>query len=97
MEKEEPIVIKDWIREKTLGSGGFGIVALWKNTKTNESIGRLHLEPLPRNSENTDIFIILVKFGIYPAPHLSLVGRKSLTYQTSSRRMTFYSTLLNKR
>lgn len=36
----DPDFIGDWYREKKLGSGGFGYVMLWKNKKTNESVGK---------------------------------------------------------
>lgn len=36
---EEPQNIEDWSKERILGSGGFGIVTLWKNNVTEEFIG----------------------------------------------------------
>ena len=33
--------IGDWIKERSLGSGGFGTVILWKNSKTKEAVGKL--------------------------------------------------------
>lgn len=38
---DEPEILGDWSREKILGCGGFGVVTLWGNDKTNEKIGRL--------------------------------------------------------
>ena len=37
---EEPPFIGDWYREKQLGTGGFGIVTLWKNKKSNQAVGK---------------------------------------------------------
>lgn len=37
---EEPPFIGDWYRERKLGTGGFGVVSLWKNKKTNQSVGK---------------------------------------------------------
>lgn len=37
----EPEILGDWTRERVLGCGGFGVVTLWKNEKTNDKIGRL--------------------------------------------------------
>lgn len=31
--------IGDWIRERSLGTGGFGTVMLWKNSKAKEAVG----------------------------------------------------------
>ncbi|XP_044738064.1 inhibitor of nuclear factor kappa-B kinase subunit alpha isoform X3 [Chrysoperla carnea] len=36
---EEPQIIEVWSKERILGSGGFGIVTLWKNNVTEEFIG----------------------------------------------------------
>lgn len=38
---QEPEFIGDWIRERVLGSGAFGVVTLWKNSTTGDTIGRL--------------------------------------------------------
>lgn len=35
---DEPEILGDWSREKILGCGGFGVVTLWGNDKTNEKI-----------------------------------------------------------
>lgn len=35
---EEPVIIENWRKEKTLGSGAFGVITLWKNCKTHEYI-----------------------------------------------------------
>lgn len=32
-------VHKPWVKEKVLGTGGFGTVTLWKNDNTGETIG----------------------------------------------------------
>lgn len=32
--------IGDWIRERSLGCGGFGTVTLWKNNKIKEAVGK---------------------------------------------------------
>lgn len=34
----EPYQIHEWVRVSQLGQGGFGVVTLWKNTETEESI-----------------------------------------------------------
>jgi len=31
---------KPWIKEKVLGTGGFGTVILWKNENSGETIGK---------------------------------------------------------
>lgn len=35
----DPAFVGDWVREKKLGAGGFGVVTLWKNAKTDERVG----------------------------------------------------------
>lgn len=37
---EDPPFIGDWHRQKKLGSGGFGVVTLWKNQKTQQCVGK---------------------------------------------------------
>lgn len=37
--QEDPPFIGDWYRQKKLGSGGFGVVTLWKNQKTQQYVG----------------------------------------------------------
>lgn len=37
---QEPEIIGDWLRERVLGSGAFGIVTLWRNSLTNEKLGK---------------------------------------------------------
>ena len=32
MDMNHPPTMGDWKEEKTLGSGGFGVVVLWRNT-----------------------------------------------------------------
>lgn len=39
---DEPDIIDDWVRERVLGTGGFGIVTLWKNSSTGDAFGRLY-------------------------------------------------------
>lgn len=36
---EELPFIGDWTRERSLGTGGFGTVTLWKNNKAKEAVG----------------------------------------------------------
>lgn len=40
MSIEEPIEVKNWKRERVLGSGGFGTVTLWKEKNGNQMIGK---------------------------------------------------------
>lgn len=35
--------VGDWLKVADLGSGAFGVVSLWRNEKTNESVGKLIL------------------------------------------------------
>lgn len=35
---DEPVIIENWKKEKTLGSGAFGVITLWKNLRSNEFI-----------------------------------------------------------
>lgn len=37
---DDPPFIGDWYRERKLGSGGFGLVTLWKNKKTQKCVGK---------------------------------------------------------
>lgn len=36
---DQPPFLGDWLRERKLGAGGFGVVTLWKNTKTEQRVG----------------------------------------------------------
>ncbi|XP_049767760.1 inhibitor of nuclear factor kappa-B kinase subunit alpha isoform X2 [Schistocerca cancellata] len=38
METEDPSELGDWLKQRVLGSGGFGVVTLWKNKQTGETI-----------------------------------------------------------
>lgn len=44
--------IGDWTRERSLGSGGFGTVILWKNTKTKEAVGKSENSILTHSSHS---------------------------------------------
>jgi hypothetical protein len=37
---DEPTEIGVWVREQVLGSGGFGVVTLWRNTEKGNLIGK---------------------------------------------------------
>lgn len=37
--QEDPPFIGDWHRQKKLGAGGFGVVTLWRNQKTQQYVG----------------------------------------------------------
>ncbi|XP_055641381.1 inhibitor of nuclear factor kappa-B kinase subunit beta [Toxorhynchites rutilus septentrionalis] len=52
--EEDPPIIGDWHREKRLGSGGFGVVTLWKNQKTKEVVAIKKFHILQDRSEMTD-------------------------------------------
>lgn len=39
MATENPTRLGEWESVKILGSGGFGIVTLWKHAKHNEKVG----------------------------------------------------------
>lgn len=43
MSIEEPLEVKNWKRERVLGSGGFGTVTLWKEKNGNQMIGRTRI------------------------------------------------------
>ena len=49
---EAEVIIDKWKRELILGSGGFGVVSLWKNNETNE---RIALKQCRWSSDNTAI------------------------------------------
>lgn len=44
---------KPWIKEKVLGTGGFGTVTLWKNDTTGETIGKVTIVPIYIPSESS--------------------------------------------
>lgn len=50
---DDPTFIGDWYRERSLGTGGFGLVQLWRNKKTNESVAIKKSFFLDKNA-NTD-------------------------------------------
>lgn len=43
---DEPPFIGDWHFVKKLGSGGFGSVKLWQNSKTGQKIGKTELKTI---------------------------------------------------
>jgi hypothetical protein len=43
MAADEPLEVENWVRERVLGSGGFGQVTLWRHKTNNEMIGELQL------------------------------------------------------
>ncbi|XP_050089110.1 inhibitor of nuclear factor kappa-B kinase subunit beta [Anopheles aquasalis] len=51
---EDPPVIGDWCREKRLGSGGFGVVTLWRNKLTQQTVAIKKFHILQDRSEITD-------------------------------------------
>ncbi|XP_046392768.1 inhibitor of nuclear factor kappa-B kinase subunit alpha [Ischnura elegans] len=57
MAADEPTVIDHWVRMRVLGSGGFGVVTLWKHKNTSQTIAikkcRSELYPLmnPKQQE----------------------------------------------
>lgn len=40
-EKQERPVTYPWLKDKVLGTGGFGTVTLWRHNDTGETIGKL--------------------------------------------------------
>lgn len=52
---EDPPCVGDWLREKRLGSGGFGVVTQWRNQKTQQTVAikKFHILAQDRN-EVTD-------------------------------------------
>lgn len=48
---EDPPFVGDWIREKKLGSGGFGVVTQWRNQKTQQTVAikKFHVLQQDRN------------------------------------------------
>ncbi|XP_053694536.1 inhibitor of nuclear factor kappa-B kinase subunit beta [Sabethes cyaneus] len=53
-QNDDPSAIGDWHREKRLGSGGFGVVTLWKNQVTKEMVAIKKFHILHDKSEMTD-------------------------------------------
>uniref|UniRef100_A0AAG5DU63 IkappaB kinase n=1 Tax=Anopheles atroparvus TaxID=41427 RepID=A0AAG5DU63_ANOAO len=51
---EDPPVIGDWCREKRLGNGGFGVVTLWRNKQSQQTVAIKKFHILQDNSEITD-------------------------------------------
>ena len=39
MALEDPKILGSWVHERILGSGGFGIVSLWKNKQDEFTVG----------------------------------------------------------
>ncbi|XP_058814716.1 inhibitor of nuclear factor kappa-B kinase subunit beta [Topomyia yanbarensis] len=52
--QEDPSSIGEWYREKRLGSGGFGVVTLWKNQQTKEMVAIKKFHILQDKSEMTE-------------------------------------------
>lgn len=40
MAAEDPLHVGPWEKDRVLGTGGFGIVTLWKNKVTQERVGK---------------------------------------------------------
>lgn len=40
MANDDPLHLGSWCRDRVLGTGGFGIVTLWKNNKTSQRVGK---------------------------------------------------------
>lgn len=40
MAAEDPLYVGPWEKDRVLGTGGFGIVTLWKNKVTQERVGK---------------------------------------------------------
>ncbi|XP_058061718.1 inhibitor of nuclear factor kappa-B kinase subunit alpha [Anopheles bellator] len=51
---EDPPAIGDWLRERRLGNGGFGVVSLWRNRKTQQTVAIKKFHMLQDKSEITD-------------------------------------------
>uniref|UniRef100_A0A182NF39 IkappaB kinase n=1 Tax=Anopheles dirus TaxID=7168 RepID=A0A182NF39_9DIPT len=51
---EDPPLIGDWCREKRLGNGGFGVVSLWRNRLTQQTVAIKKFHILQDRSEITD-------------------------------------------
>jgi hypothetical protein len=43
MAADEPLEVENWVRERVLGSGGFGQVTLWRHKTKDEMIGEVQL------------------------------------------------------
>lgn len=43
MAADEPLEVANWVRERVLGSGGFGQVTLWRHKTKDEMIGEVQL------------------------------------------------------
>jgi hypothetical protein len=43
MAADEPLEVENWVRERVLGSGGFGQVTLWRHKTKDEMIGEIQL------------------------------------------------------
>lgn len=43
MAADEPVEVANWVRERVLGSGGFGQVTLWRHKTKDEMIGEVQL------------------------------------------------------
>ncbi|XP_053662658.1 inhibitor of nuclear factor kappa-B kinase subunit beta [Anopheles marshallii] len=51
---EDPPLIGDWCREKRLGNGGFGVVTLWRNKQTQQTVAIKKFHILLDRSEITE-------------------------------------------
>ncbi|XP_053673384.1 inhibitor of nuclear factor kappa-B kinase subunit beta [Anopheles nili] len=51
---EDPPVIGDWCREKRLGNGAFGVVTLWRNKQTQQTVAIKKFHILQDKNEITD-------------------------------------------
>jgi len=43
MAADEPLEVENWVRDRVLGSGGFGQVTLWRHKTKDEMIGEVQL------------------------------------------------------
>lgn len=48
MAAEDPLHVGPWEKDRVLGTGGFGIVTLWKNKVNQERVGKHLLSTLFR-------------------------------------------------
>lgn len=65
MSPEEPIELKNWKRERVLGTGGFGTVTLWKQKNGDQMIGNCELSSSSSLQSNFNFNAVLLSLALY--------------------------------
>jgi hypothetical protein len=64
MATDEPLEVENWVRERVLGSGGFGQVTLWRHKTKDEMIGEVQLNLCQTLRHTLHSLILNVHFAV---------------------------------